>query len=212
MDLLDFKIALPNYKNCIWVTLWSVKSIGYQDGSFNQRLLSVYITFLSSSIRYQDGSFELRTAFDDIRHCHALDLLWVLHFKSWFTFKSFYKWYFSQSQVLPSSTLSSIILHKLQKYFLTLCIFLQSPQTQHKLFSSFIIYLKALANRFVCSIITERLDKSFLCGIIFRPTYTVSALPLLVSITSLWSYVFVVWTLVHTFFFLYSCRYLCEHP
>ena len=34
--------------------------------------------------------------------------------------------------------------------------------------------MKALAHRFVCSIIKERLDKSFLCGVIFRPTYAAS--------------------------------------
>ena len=34
--------------------------------------------------------------------------------------------------------------------------------------------MKALAYRFVSSIITERLDESFLCGVIFRPTYTAS--------------------------------------
>jgi hypothetical protein len=34
--------------------------------------------------------------------------------------------------------------------------------------------LKALAHRFVSSIITERLDEFFLCGVIFRPTYAAS--------------------------------------
>ena len=46
---LGIKIALPDYKDCIWVTLHSRGSIGYQDGPFDQRLLSVYVAFLSWS-------------------------------------------------------------------------------------------------------------------------------------------------------------------
>ena len=136
VGLLGIKTALPDYKNCIWVASRSVKFIGYQDGPFNQRLLSVSVAFLSSSIGYQDGPFELRTAFEVTRDCHALDFPWVLCFKSWLCFKSFYKFHFIQNHVLPSYILSPIILHKSQKRSLILCIFLQSPQTQHELFRS----------------------------------------------------------------------------
>ena len=133
---LGIKTALPDYKNCIWVALQSVESIGYQDGPFNQRLLRVYIAFLSSSIGYQDSPFELRTAFEVTRDCHMLDFLRVLHFKLQLCFKSFYKFHFFQNHVLPRYILSSIFLHESWKHSLTLCIFLRSPQTQHKLFRS----------------------------------------------------------------------------
>ena len=133
---LGIKTALPDYKNCIWVTSRLVESIGYQDGPFDQRLLRVYVAFLSSSIGYQDGPFELRTAFEVTRNCRTLDFPRVLRFELRLRFKSFYKFHSFQNQVLPSFTLSPIFLHKLRKRSLTLCIFLQSPQTQHELFRS----------------------------------------------------------------------------
>ena len=133
---LDIKMALPDYKNCIWVKSQSVKSIGYQDGPFDQRLLSVSIALLSSSIGYQDGPFKLKIAFEVTRDCCALDVLWVLCFESRLCFKSFYKFHSFQNQVLPSFTWSPIFLHKSRKRSLTLCVFLRSPQTQHELFRS----------------------------------------------------------------------------
>ena len=136
MGPLGIKTALPNYKNCIWVTSRLVESIGYQDGPFDQRLLRVYVAFLSSSIGYQDGPFELRTAFGVTRDCRALDFPRVLRFESRLRFKSFYKFHSFQNQVLPSFTLSPISLHESRKRSLTLCIFLRSPQTKHKLFRS----------------------------------------------------------------------------
>ena len=123
------KMALPDYKNCIWVTSQSVKSIGYQDSPFDQRLLSVHIAFLSSSIRYQDSLFELRTAFEVTRDCRTLDFLRVLRFELRLHFKSFYKFHFFQNHILPSYILSPIILHELQKRSLTLCICISSIPT-----------------------------------------------------------------------------------
>ena len=42
--------------------------------------------------------------------------------------------------------------------------------------------MKALAHRFVSSIITERLDEFFLCDVIFRPTYAASTSPEIIEI------------------------------
>ena len=112
--------------------LCSSRSIGYQDGPFDQRLLSIHVAFLSSSIRYQDSPFKLKTAFEVTRDCHTLDFPQVLCFE----LQLHFKFYFFQNHILPSFPLSPIFLHKLQKHSLTLCIFLQFPQTQHKLFRS----------------------------------------------------------------------------
>ena len=110
---LGIKTALPDYKNCIWVTSRLVESIGYQD-----------------------GPFELRTTFEVTRDCRTLDFPWVLRSESRLRFKSFYKFHFIQNHILPSYILFPIILHELWKHSLILCIFLQSPQTQHELFRS----------------------------------------------------------------------------
>ena len=136
------------YKNCIWVKSQSVESIGYQD-----------------------SPFELRTAFEVTRDCRALDFPQVLCFELCLPFKSFYKFHSFQNQVLHYS----LSLYTNCGSILWPCAYFFNPHKPNMNSSGVsIIYLKALAHRFVSSIIIERLDESFLCGVIFRPTYAAS--------------------------------------
>ena len=195
--LLGIKMALPDYKDCIWVTLRSRGSVEYQDGpSWLQELhlshiaisqvhwvsrqpfrLEIAKSLHCFSVKLHQVArhpFELRIVFEDTRDCHVLDFLWVLYFESRLCFKHFNEFYSFQNQVLPSS-ISPLSFYTNHGGILWFCAYFFDPHKPNtNSLGVLIIYLKALAHRFVYSIITEGLDESFLCGIIFRPTYAAS--------------------------------------